>query len=747
LQLDVQIDAEKYSHKEVLELFRPPPSMPERFTRSTLLIGARGSGKTLFLRYQKLQHRGISAYFNLTAEFSSITRQTGFGAIAYDTPPTLLGAIFGKAAALLALSVYAKCIHKKQVPSSRTLQDVVLQCVPSSINSHPDDLSSSSSIDRLRSQLSNAHIELFDGFALDSPLTRVLTEIGRICQGQGKPLLILFDKADQALPDATVPVLETLNQSPTYTAVLAIRPGYTSRELTKACSIVAPGDHFDLHHLGRDPRSKSWLDFQMEAAHSHFRGQDKMPRLLRDKGTLLDTLLFAARDSIRFVIKYLAKDIATKDALQMCLKEEKANLESTASSTLPKNFLRSEDFKGLLSSLQKQTAKETALRPVQIQISKEKKDLYDESENVDRFLEAGLRCGIFGLTDGIPWSPGVQIREVEVSPLLAWTHKSYLPLDRENEEPIVERRNESELRKSYAGSKAPETIFVAYRMDNENSKKFRVQLAEALKRHPDFEKFTVTDGHANYGHKDWPHSVRDKIKRAKMIVGDITGERNEVMVEMGFARGLNTSSISVVENKKFLEGLPVWLSAEQVGSFESESNMLQLKQSMAQILRNPALGRMKTVLHADPGSIVWLRSKTWADQSRAQFDRELRLRSRVQAFVSFDSDDALDGYALNLAARATLVVALLDGTEADAFVHFACGAIVANPKSGVGRHRLTRHVLLLIQDEGVKAKLVAKSLMHCVPSVRVVHPNSLLQEAIPLLEHYKQWFNPPPKKE
>jgi len=117
VHFDLQIDAEKYSDEAVLELFRLPPNLPEQFARSTLLIGARGSGKTLFLRYQKLQHRGISAYFNLTAEFSSITRQTGLGAIAYDTPPTLLGAIFGKAAALLALSVYAKCIHKKQVPS------------------------------------------------------------------------------------------------------------------------------------------------------------------------------------------------------------------------------------------------------------------------------------------------------------------------------------------------------------------------------------------------------------------------------------------------------------------------------------------------------------------------------------------------------------------------------------------------------------------------------------------------------
>ena len=743
---ELETDAEKYSDAAVRQVFRRPPGLPDRFSRSTLLVGARGSGKTLFLRRQKLDHRGISAYFNLTAEFSSITKQTGLGAVAYDTPPQLSSAIPGKATSLLALSLYAKFIFRKGLASTARLRGALAGCMPKAIAFSESDLMDQTEIDRIRIALSTASIETFEGVAFDAPLVRLLGEFGRICQQQELPLLVLFDKSDQAVPDATVPVLDTLNQSPSYTAVLAIRPGYTSRAMTEACALAPPGDHFDLLHLGATPSGEDWRAFQLEAARAHFRDQTMVPHLLRaDDSILLDTLFFVSRDCIRFALKQLARDPSTPNAIQHCLKEERGFLESATMSALPKYFMRSEDYRALLTSIQRQTSTQSSLRPVQMQVTKAKAGgLFDENESVDRFLEAGLRSGAFSMVEGTPWSPGVQLREVEVSPLLAWYHKDFVPFKRDASEPLVAERDETQLKKSFAGAKAAESIFIAYRMEYEASNLFKSRLNDALSHNTSFKNFHLTDGNTNLGNKDWPTAVRDKIKQARMVIGDITGERVEVMFEMGFARGLRAPSISVVERREQRGNLPEWHSREQVGSFEGESDMVHLLQNITQVLRNPALRRPRTALSPEPQSVVWLRMKDWTLQCRAQFERELTTRNRT--LLPFDTDD-LDTSALEEAARASLLVAVLDGTAADVFVHYVCGAIVATPRAGQGDHRLQRQVILITQDGKSKSDVVAKSLRHCTSSVQVVSPEMLVAKSKPHLNKYDVWLNKPPTKD
>ena len=407
--------------------------------------------------------------------------------------------------------------------------------------------------------------------------------------------------------------------------------------------------------------------------------------------------------------------------------------------------MRSEDFRALLTSLHKQTSTQPSLRPVQMQVTKAKAGgLFDENESVDRFLEAGLRSGAFSMVEGTPWSPGVQLREVEVSPLLAWHHKEFVSFNKDVAEPLVAERDETQLKKSFAGAKPAESIFIAYRMEYEASKGFRQRLTDALAHNSGFKNFHLTDGNTNLGHKDWPTSVRDKIKQARMVVGDITGERIEVMFEMGFARGLHAPSISVVERRHLRGNLPEWLAREQVGCFETESDIVHLLQSVTQVLRNPSLGRPRVALSAEPQSVVWLRMKDWTRQCRATFERELASRDRT--LLPFDTDD-LDTDAVDEAARASLLIAVLDGTAADVLVHYVCGAIVAKPRAGQGDHRLPRQVLLLTEDGKSQSDIVAKSLRHCASSVQIVSPETLLAKARPHLNRYDAWLNKPPTKE
>lgn len=744
--MEIQTDAEKYSDEAVEALFQAPPGVPMTFRRSALLVGARGAGKTLLLRHNKLRHKGVSAYFNLTAEFSSITKQTGSGALTFDPPHGLEKAIPGKASALLGLSLYTKLVLYKGVQASSSLTDALSRCIPTQFLPSSFATMDEGTLLELRRTVASAELSLFESIGLDSPLTTLMTELGTACERKAGPLLLLFDKSDQAVPEAAVPVFEALNQSASYTAVLALRPGYTGSGINQACELASPGDHFDLFHLGKNPRSEAWMKFQLDVASSHFRLPDSRPKLLDAKNAyLLDTLCFLARDSLRFTLKHLAKDISTVGALRECASDEQGFLVSTALSTLPKYFTRGQDFRSLILSIQQETIAESSLRPVWLKLSaRNRSDLFDEGVKVDRFLEAGLRCGAFSMIEGMPWSPGVPLREIEVSPLLAWSYDKFRPFIRDRASPIVSVREEDDLRQSFQGKKSLETIFLAYRMDFPASARFRNDLATVMKRNPSFSDFHLTDGHTNSGHKNWPRSVREKIKGSKLVIGDISGERIEVMYEMGFAYGLRRPSIAAVERRSNRQNLPIWLSREQVGSYEDDRDIREIVSSIAQILRDPSLGRARLPLQADPHGLVWLRSKEWASHCRSQFEREVKSRGRH--LTTFDTDD-LDINALEEACRASLLVALLDGTEADVFVHYVAGAIVASPKVGVGMHKFNRHVVILTADGLANSPFLAKGLKLSEDTVVLIGPTSLLAATRPFLDRYDVWSKSSPTKE
>jgi len=746
MAVSIQTDAEKYTSDAVQHIFRKPPGLPDIFPRSALIVGARGAGKTMLMRYHKLQHDGMSAYFNLTAEFSGITKQVGLGPLVYETPPSLKAGIQGKAVSILALSFYAKFILKKGLPATQNVVAAVRGCLPDELRISSPGPWSVDKLEDLRRATYRAPLAAFESASLSSPLRRLLIEVAQLCQSRGTPLLVFFDKPDQALTDAAVPVLELLNQSPSYIALLAIRPGYTGRELSAFCESAPPGDHYDLHHLGQYPRSTEWFEFMRAAAESHFQDSSERPKLLAPNlDQLFETLLFASRESVRFAVKHLANGFATRGGLQEALKNDQAYLESFALSTLPRYFTRSEDFKFLIHGLQKQLTNESSVRPVNLSISREvATSFFDENENLERFIEAALRCGAFCMPEGKPWSPGLRTKVLEVAPLLAWPHSSFLPFDRAQSEPISFSRDEVDLRRSFAGAKKRvETVFFAYRMENDRSKRFKAELAAALRRHPSFHEFELSDGNTNLGNKDWPNAVRSKIRHARVVIGDITGQRLEVMFEMGFARGLRAPSISTVERRDQRASLPDWISREQLGSFEDARDIQELLSSIALLIRSPALGRSKTPIAADPDSVVWLRMKPWAEQVRAQFERELESRGRI--LRSFDSDE-LSVDVFEEAARASLLVGILDGTHPDVFVHFVCGSVVANPRAGVGDGKLTRQVLLLTEDGKANADHIAKSLRHCGNIVHIVSRDTILQKAKLALNKYREWSTSAPIK-
>lgn len=256
-------DGEKIPDEQVKGIFQLPPDVVPRFTRSTLIIGSRGSGKTILLRYQKETHNGLALYFNLSTEFSSITKQTGQGHLAFETPPQLKSSIPGKATAMLAISIIDRAL-KKGIPIGDETQWSLRECLPPALRCFPD-LIDRGWISDLRRQAAITRIEEFAGLSELRPLSSLLTALCENLPQASRPLLVLLDKADQVTPASVTPIIELLDQSSQYLALVAMRPGYTGQAIEELSQRIIAGDHYDIVHLGSHPRSQSWLKFATDA--------------------------------------------------------------------------------------------------------------------------------------------------------------------------------------------------------------------------------------------------------------------------------------------------------------------------------------------------------------------------------------------------------------------------------------------------------------------------------------------------
>ena len=212
------------------------------------------------------------------------------------------------------------------------------------------------------------------------------------------------------------------------------------------------------------------------------------------------------------------------------------------------------------------------------------------------------------------------------------------------------------------------------------------------------------------------------------------------MFEMGFADGLSRPTICVTENRELVGAFPAWLTRGQLGSFEDGETMRHLLNGMATILGNARLLRRRPAHGTSPERIVWLRDALWAQQAKAEFSRLVQSDGRTLS--AFD-DTQLDPTCLQQASTATLMVGILDGTDADVFVHYTCGIMMADPKAGWGpTKKLARQAIIVLPDH-LEAKTVApKSALHCHPTITYCHASELRVHAIDALRRYQEWSIP-----
>ena len=729
------IDGEKIPDDRVCEIFRQPPGVPGTFFRSSLVIGSRGVGKTTLFRYHKSVHQGIAIHISLHAELSSLTKQTGLGPMAFDYSPDLERLILGKTVSLLALGIGERLVKKGLTITKEMLVD----CLP------PQVYGKSSSaevnwISETKRATARASLETFEGIAETRPLPSFISSLGEQAQEKQGSLLLLLDRADMILAPSLLPVLELLDQSAQYTALVAMRPTLIGQNITNLADEIVAGDHYGIVHLGTSPRSEDWVRFVEDSVKSQMEILKLGPKFSAIPKDIKRKIISLSRDSVRTALELFARYVtakpeSAKDELISALEDIRENQLAAAQRTLQKYH---PDFRKLINDIRADAVRQHGkiTGPILLNIKESAKEsLFSALAQSSRLIEVALRSGALCMPEGQRWVPGLRPTELELPPLLVW-QKGDLVWTAENASPITIARDEKQILKKSGGIPKPPSIFVAYRMKYEESKRFRRDIEDALRSHPDLSSLLVRDGHVPAGTPSWAEAIRNLIQNAKAIVGDVTGMRPDVLFELGFAYGLGKATIPVVSTPGGHSSLPEWICGAQLGHYGDRAGIMGVVYGIAAQLSDPDYARIRKPPQPVPGLAVWLRTLNWNSHTSRQF---LTVAAKEGLKVEVLPNNVFDESTIRRASSASLLVVSLDGTEADALMHFVCGAVVAKPRAGYGR-TLSR-VILVLQEPGMTGEnLVADSLKRCSEIVKLIQPNQVIEYTTAFGRKHNVWI-------
>jgi hypothetical protein len=721
-------DGEKIPDRNVRDIFRRPPDLPQAFYRSSLIIGSRGVGKTTLLRYLKSTHDGVGVHISLAAEFATLGRQTVYGPLAVDIPSALEPLVMGKSTSLIATALAIRLIRK----GVRGNDDLFQACLPQSLS--VPTTSDEEGLLRLQRQIAKTDLEAFDGVVDSHGLPDYVSSLGRAAESSHGPLLLLLDRADMVPPVSLVPVIDLLDQSQQFTALIAMRPGHASDVIANSGEGAVAGDHYQIVHLGIRPRTEVWRDFVKSAVGAQL-GHLSLETIPEEvHAMVLQLSRESLRNALELYARYLQGDGEPALRLKEAIEDMRDNQLAAAQKTLQRHH---PDFRRFINESKKESlnGKAGLDGPLIISFSATpSRSLFDHSNVLDRFVDSALRGGALCMPEGQKWLPGLRPSELEVPPLFMW-QEGDLPWHASASPSKLHITRAKDALSVSGGPTKPPSLFIAYRMDFESSKAFRSHLEQEMQQNPLLHQVVVKDGRVLPG-ENWAPVIRERIRSARVVVGDVTGARPEVVFELGFAYGLKRVVIPVVESKAAFQDVPKWLRMTQLAHYGDRSGLAGVATAVATYLHDRDLARQSHKPDAFPPRAVWLRSLPWSEQAHAQFISACGQDGmRPETYGPEDDPEIV----IEKACSSSLLVATIDGTEADSLVHYICGAIVARPSAGSGP-RFNRKIVLVVEADGSEAEqLIASSLIRCADIVKVVKPSGVYAEVRAHCRVYRDW--------
>jgi len=412
------LDAEKTTKNQLIENFRWPPDLDKELTRSTLLIGTRGAGKTMFLRRCRHQGPGLSIYADLRKILNPITSDTGAAGLSFrEIPASQEQAIRAKAIVLLAQWLFAS-VWDNKVPLDISLLQRVL---PPDLRSHTGS-SVPEYLDSLREAIEVAPLGIFAQNMRQSAFEDLLQRIGEtVKEGYGS-LTLLLDRAEEIPYPGLPPVMQLLDQRHEFLTVVASRPGILGPDHQMSYDVPVPGDHYNLKHLGSSPYSAEWKAFMAEALDAW------LPREVTNiSDDELSWLLFVARDSMRNALEILYNALDAQNVYDAIRARKQLSLIRDTQLKAAQGQMRrlNDDLGGLVRRVRQRLG--TVKLPVAVSIGGlPEPSLFSSPRHIremtrdEQTIYLGLRTGFFTTMDGFTWHPFRNVECVEIPPLFIW---------------------------------------------------------------------------------------------------------------------------------------------------------------------------------------------------------------------------------------------------------------------------------------------------------------------------------------
>lgn len=738
-------DAERIPDSLIPSIFRIPPLIPERFERSALIIGARGSGKTLLFRHLLHKHDGIALHVTLSEDLSPIGHQTGEGPLSYESAEAFRSSVPGMTTALLATSVVRGVLEKGFTGVDAVLVEFVA-CIPPILRPEVQTLDRAS-LEKIHAALITLDIGQFKGIYEARPLNRLMKHLGSLMEERGNSLLLLFDKPDQVSPSSLVPVFELLDQSGPFTALIATRPGQTGRQLESLSTRLVPGDHYDLCVLGAFPRSEEWFAFVQEALAAQIdRDPSRQIAFRALDPSKLNWILAVARDSIRTALE-LVDALLPQDGLDdIRLRRAVLDRRQDILQAVHRSTTEVADSQGLFREIRSKVSDLAGAQPGALAVpallqidSSAGSDFFRDEGGVNRFVDTSLRYGAFSMPEGESWSPGSRTNRLEISPIVLWKKDAPFRIEYLNSALIL-RKTEQELRQPNIPQTArKESVFVAYDFGNGSSAEFRRDIETRIRSHPKLLNYEIEDGRLRPGQRNWPAQIKGRIDRARAVLVDVSRIRMEVLVEAGFALGKRKQCLFVTRSGEDRDALPRWLTLDQLGSFDSAEGLDEVIAGLERMLLPSRRERQPVrVPNTIPSDVSIVNPGTWADAEldavrNALKSAAMRLHEHRPPFGPDELKDAL---------ASSLHIYFLDGTVSDAFCHYISGATIArNSVQG----QLGRKVLLVPRGNIKPEKLIANSLLDS-RLVEVVKLDEIYDKSSEFAATYRNWSTSAGKK-
>lgn len=416
----VPADGEKVSTQQIQQTHVPHPGISEHFSRSALLIGSRGVGKTFLLRHRKQTSHQGAVYINLVDTMHSIARDAGIGGRSLVFTEDQAKRIRAKTAALIASKVMELCIREVSYDIPLKLS-IINPLLPPEL--HESSATPTARATDLRFAISRSPLVSWQ--ARDN--THILVEIMRqIADVYPYPLCLFFDRAeDIAIPSLSV-LIQLLDQSVEPLAIIAARPGVAQLiRMNQDDPTLIPGDHYDIIHVGVNPYDEPWTQFVESATRNY---------LAANEIVIPEDLHFAwawnmARDSIRQAVNFAQIAISTavnaddNQRLTLMHAAREQLLRIVRQQLVPEHA----DFRNVIDHIRQEKSVASSFdnesqfylllrivgRPPQ-------QSLLGEQDMLTDYVLRAMRGGALFYPPGHHWHPYELPDTFELAPLLTW---------------------------------------------------------------------------------------------------------------------------------------------------------------------------------------------------------------------------------------------------------------------------------------------------------------------------------------